>query len=155
MYSDWDEKEGFQIRDAEGISQKLDLLASEKKKTGNPVCEHEYRRAMTLAQSILGQVQAIAIVFDSSKECQSDGTMDLTGDNPNLRRTSKKSDKSRVGVRHNRRASGACGIRSSKNSTEEALLACLTSVADKFGIIADAGTLGSQDNVEQLVHRDV
>lgn len=69
---------------------------SEKKKSGNTVCEPEVRRAITFAQYILRRAQAVALGFDSSEKCQSDGTIDLTGDNKNPRRTSKKVSNKRL-----------------------------------------------------------
>eukprot|EP00171_Calliarthron_tuberculosum_P023636 IDg23636t1 len=151
-YNEWAQAEGVPLREDSMLKQKFDRLAHTNKSTGNPSCPPDVRRAKRIARGILAKAQAVALGVEKGSDGDSDSTVDLTTSEG----VARAERGAQVGARAGKRTAGACGVsRGGRKDTEAALLECVSRVADKFEVLADAVVEDTHVRMQELVREEV
>ena len=144
-YNSWALANELPTRKHESLKMKFDKLLNTNKSTGDPLCPTAVRRSKGIGKDILGKAQA-AVLGNSLSDDDDDYTS-IINEQQNY-----------VGIRQNSRSPGAAGIprRTTRNTTEEAILDCVLKVADKFSSLSDSivSELGNTPVLE-LVRKEV
>lgn len=169
-FRQWAAAHGRMCRDVDSLKKKFDKLANMKKKTGDPSCPPEVRRAKHIARSILSRAAALPVDGESSssESAEDGGTGDSIGSGAkgNMQehedgdpRGGERSSRvtrdgsvrgSALGSRTRKRPEGAGGVRSGRveKKTDAVLVTCIESMAEKMGDISRALLMPSAPSVD-------
>ena len=152
-------------RDFESLRNKFDKLANAKKKTGDPSCPPNDRRAKHISRAI--QTKCAAYTLDESSEENVEITSSteavLTEENDSSLVDGDNS--SIVGARKSKRKTGATGTSSKCKKSEDVLLEHVGAMTEHIGSISQVLLTGSggqgdqshlkEEDVVEIVQREV
>ncbi|KAI0558515.1 hypothetical protein FGB62_204g10 [Gracilaria domingensis] len=137
------------LRD-ETLKNKYDKLCISKRKTEDPSCPPDLRRAKHIARDI--QAKVVAIVLDHDEESDEENSDAVTECG---RKKEEEGDANKLGFKCNKRNVGFAGLASRKPKTEDVLEEKVDTMTRFIGMIAEsmksanayAGTLNEQNAV--------
>jgi len=153
-YNQWAEELQFEPRDQNGLKTKFDKLVATKKKTGDPTCPDDVRRAKHIARDIMASAYAVSAGDDDCMvpPLPSDGEDEVRASNLEIDSVEGPSIRP-VGARARKRVVGAGGI--GKKRSKDPLVACVEQVAASMAEITSTIVGRQEESVEVIVQRQV
>lgn len=165
QHAKWCEDNNRPLRDGTSLKNKFDKLANDKKKTGDPLCPLEVRRAKKLARDINDKAFSGSLGFNTENngeaptviQGETNDSTQASADVNNAPPPGNTSILSVVGARVNKRVSGAAGrkVLSANARTSEVLAESVSAMVQSVQKMTEHVAEGRSSSVRDLVRQEV